>query len=269
MNYSKVARCLIVVGGVAMMVSTPVAAASNGFGSGTLKLSTGFDFTTGDYGDTIDTDITYIPFTAKYETLPWTFKATVPYIKIKGPGNVIGGGADGSIVVPGRSVAVQTNSGLGDVVATVAYELPTVSDRAIFEVAGKIKFGTADENEGLGTGEDDFSLQLDAVTTRDNFTPFGTVGYRLVGDPPAIELDNVFYFSLGSGYRLSERRSVGLIYDFRESSSPTADESQELVAYLSQRLQDPLSWLGYVSTGLSENAPDFNIGMQWTYTRRR
>jgi len=268
MNKDKFARRILVVGAAAMIMSTPVFAQSNAFGSGTLKLSTGFDFSTGRYGDTVDTDITYIPFTAKYETLPWTFKATVPYIRIKGPGNVIGGGADGSIVVPGRGAAVQTNSGLGDVVASIAYELPTESDRAIYEVAGKVKFGTADEDEGLGTGEDDISMQFDAVTTRGNFTPFGTVGYKLVGDPPDIELDNVLYFSLGSGYRLNERRSVGLIYDYRESSSPTSDASQELVAYLSQRLQDPLSWLGYVSAGLSDSAPDVNIGMQWTYTRR-
>ena len=247
------------------VVSIPVLAQAGALEGGTWRFSTGFDYSSGDYGESVDTDITYLPFTARYEALPWTFKLTVPYIRIKGPGNVIGGGVDGSVVIRGGQTQVTTESGLGDIVASVGYELPVESDTTIYEVTGKVKLGTADETKRLGTGENDVSAQFDVITTYNQFTPFATAGYRSTGDPPNIDLENVFYFSLGTGYRLDDRRSVGAIYDFRESASRTSGDSQELVGYLTHRYDSPWSWLGYVSLGLSDNAPDQNIGMQWTY----
>src|SRR5258708_1661995 len=47
---------------------------------GVFTLGTGFDYTSGKYGSADKTEILYVPFTGKYETGPWTFRAVVPYI---------------------------------------------------------------------------------------------------------------------------------------------------------------------------------------------
>ena len=89
---------------------------------GTLTLYGGADYSTGKYGSSQGTDISYFPVIAKYERGRFTAKVTIPYLRITGPGNVIG--FDGVIVVPlppGTAPPRRTASGLGDVIAAASY----------------------------------------------------------------------------------------------------------------------------------------------------
>ena len=66
---------------------------ANGF-----SFSTATDFTTGKYGGPSATDIWYVPFTARYDKGRASFRVTLPYLNMTGPGNVLGpgiGGIDG------------------------------------------------------------------------------------------------------------------------------------------------------------------------------
>lgn len=235
--------------------------------TGQWKISTGFDYSSGDYGESQDTDITYIPVTVRYLKDPWLFKLTVPWIRIKGPGGVIGGGPDGPVVTGGGSQARRTESGLGDVVASVGYALPGLMQQGTFvEFTGKVKFGTADEDEQLGTGENDYTFQVDVAQQFGAFTPFGTLGYRKTGDSNEFDLEDVFFVSLGAGYKFTPATSAGLIYDFREASSSTSEDPQEIVGYVSHKLSDLWALTAYAATGFSDGSPDANIGFQITYT---
>src|SRR5262245_10950112 len=84
--------------------------------------SVGAEYSSGDYGAPQKTDIFYVPFSVKYETGRWAYRATVPYVEITGPGNVIGAGGD-RIVVPGVNQPRRTASGLGDIVGSVFYNV--------------------------------------------------------------------------------------------------------------------------------------------------
>src|SRR5918997_150431 len=74
-----------------------------------VSVGAGAEFTTGKYGGDESTDTLYIPFVLKYETGPWLLKATVPYLRISGPANVIGAGAE-RITLPGASPGQRTES---------------------------------------------------------------------------------------------------------------------------------------------------------------
>lgn len=80
-------------------------AADNAYGieqaSGDFKITMAADYSTGKYGLDKSTDILYIPLEIKYRTLPWQFSATLPYLRIKGPGGLVGGGGGGVIPVAG------------------------------------------------------------------------------------------------------------------------------------------------------------------------
>ncbi|ARO88794.1 hypothetical protein EBAPG3_014020 [Nitrosospira lacus] len=70
------------------------AIAADGF-----TISAGTDFSTGKYGGTASTDIWYVPFVGRYDRGPASFRLTVPYLNITGPGNILGpgiGGIDGA-----------------------------------------------------------------------------------------------------------------------------------------------------------------------------
>src|SRR5437764_8948928 len=95
-----------------------------------ITLGTGFDYTSGSYGASQKTDILYVPFYARYETGRALFRLTVPYVRITGPGNVLGAGAD-RVTIPGRAGARRTESGLGDIVASAFYNVLSERTSAI------------------------------------------------------------------------------------------------------------------------------------------
>lgn len=256
---------------VALLAAAPlaVAAAPAGAqdGGSTYSFSTGFDYTSGDYGSTLDTEILYVPFTLKYETGSWLVWVTLPYIRITGPGTVVGG-TDGAIVRKTDGAATRsTKDGVGDIVASLTYGLPRqTASQPLIEFTGKIKIPTASEKDGLGTGAFDYTFQVDASTTYGRVTPFGTLGYRIVGDPDGVRLDNIFLFSAGAGYELSRRSSLGMIFDYRQAAADGADDAVELTPYVAWKASDRWALNAYLVFGLTDGSPDHGVGMQVTTT---
>ncbi len=233
---------------------------------GEWRLSTGVDYSTGDYGESKDTDIFYVPVGLRYSRDAWTFKVTVPYLRTDGPGNVVGAG-DSGVVIEDMENSTATQSGIGDVVTSVTYTLPCLAKYDFFvDVTGKVKFGTGSESKGLGTGENDYYAQVDLAKTFWRFTPLVTAGYRFVGEPSNTDLDNVWYGSAGTDFRLTKSSSIGVLYDYREGSSPTADSSSEVFAYLSHRFSPSFSVTVYGAKGLDDGSPDANAGLQLNWT---
>ena len=226
-----------------------------------LRFSTGLEYSTGKYGGTDDIEEIYIPFTFRAGFERIGFRLTMPYLRVTAPEDTII--ADpGTEPLPGSGATV-TESDLGDVVgALTLYDL-YVSDNAdlVVDATGKIKFGTADETKGLGTGENDYTLQLDAYRFLDGFTLQGTAGYRLRGDPPGVDLNDVFLASVGGVFPASDNTMLGLYFDYRESAIDGADDIQELSGFASFRLGRAWRMELYAFTGLTDSSTDFGGGI--------
>ena len=128
-----------------------------------------------------------------------------------------------------------------------------------------MKFATADAQKELGTGENDYTLQLDLADNYGKFTPFATLGYRIMGDPPDLDLNDVWFSSLGFDYRLSPSLYVGGVFDYRQAISAGAEPMWELMAYLSWEMDGSWELNGYGVAGFSDASPDTAIGLQLTY----
>lgn len=251
---------IIAVCAVAATLSAGDAAAEG------LTLGTGFDYTSGKYTGTQDTEILYVPFITKYETGRWTLRATVPYIRITGPGNVIGAGAD-RVTLPSATTTRRTESGLGDIVLSAFYNVLNERRSGIgLDLGGKVKLGTADETKGLGTGQEDWSLQADLYKPLDRLSLFGSLGYRWYGDPPGIDLKNVFYGSIGGAYRLAPDTSAGVAYDFRPAIIAGGGEISELTAFMTKRLSREWKLQPYAVLGFGKASPDWGAGAQVAYS---
>ena len=231
-----------------------------------LTLATGFDYTSGKYGGTEKTKILYVPFIAKYDTGPWMLKLTVPFIRIEGPANVVGAGAD-RVTLPGAPAGQRTDAGLGDVVASAFYNVLTERSAGFgLDLGAKVKLGTADETKGLGTGQNDYSLQADAYKPFGQLSVFGSLGHRWYGNPPGIDLKNVYYWSLGGAYRMSAAASAGLAYDFRPAITPGGGEISELTAFVTQRVTKEWKLQPYLVLGFGKASPDWGAGAQVAYS---
>jgi len=239
----------------AALATLPVAA-DPGF-----SLTTGLDYSTGKYGGTESTDMLYIPVAGKYEADKYTLKLTVPYLQVTGPGNVV---RDVGQIGPASTTRTK-QSGLGDIVVAGTYDMYGGHANGTFvDVTAKIKFGTADEAKGLGTGKNDYALQADLYKTFGKNTVFGTLGYKVMGSPPGVTLNNVFYASLGAGHQYSQETSAGLILNLQEKAFPTGFPQQELTAYVSRKLGKTWKAQAYAVKGFSNGSPDWGAGAMFS-----
>lgn len=230
---------------------------------GALTLGTGLHYSEGDYGTSTTTTILSLPVTARYDQGRWSLRASVPYVEISGaPAVVPGVGA----VRRGRGTASATASGLGDAVASATYA--AYYDRSAgvgLDLTGKVKIATADEDEGLGTGEHDFAALVDVFKQLDRLTVFGGVGYHMLGSSAAIPLDDVWSWNVGGSYRIDARDSAGLAYDARERASATSGAISELTAFWSRQLDRRWKAQVYVLKGFADGSPDWGAGLSAAY----
>lgn len=226
-----------------------------------FSLSAGVDITSGAYGGDVDIEDTYVPLTATIDNGRFTFRLTVPYLSVTAPEGTIfdSGGAP----LPG-SGALTTESGLGDIIGSATIYNVIDSDRLdlVMDLTGKIKFGTADEVKGLGTGENDYSVQADFYKFADQLTLMSSVGYKFRGDPTDLDLDNVLMASLGGTYKFTPEVNGGLFFDYRESAISGSDSVQELTAFVSRRITDEWRLQVYALTGFTDSSPDWGGGVQ-------
>ena len=229
-------------------------------GAAQTSVSAGAEYTTGKYGTPDKTETLYIPFILRHETGPWVLKATVPWLRITGPGNVIGAGAD-RVVVPGVNNARRTESGLGDIVLSGFYNVLDERKGGLgLDLGAKLKLPTADENKGLGTGELDYAVQLDFFRPFDATTLFGSIGYRVYGDPPGVNLRDVPYASIGASYRMSSQRAIGAAYDYRPHIVDGGGKVSEATLFWSNRLTPQWKLQIYGVVGFADASPDAGIG---------
>ncbi len=233
---------------------------------GLTTLSIGADYSSGNYGLSDTTRVFYLPVTAKNEAGRWVLKLVVPYIRITGPSNVVGA-PENQVILPNGGFARRTESGLGDVVANAFYNVFDGRNTPLgLDFGAKIKFGTADDSRGLGTGKNDFSLQADFFKAIGAFTPFGTLGYRRYGDPAGVDLRNVVYGTIGSSYRMSQPTTVGLAYDWRDRIVQGGARVSELTAYISRKLSSDWKLQVYAVKGFTNASPDFGAGSALAYS---
>src|SRR3990172_3192961 len=150
--------------------------------TGETSVSLGAEYTSGDYGTSSKTKMWYFPVTLKYETDRYMMALTVGYVVVEGTGNVVAGGSAHGLPRTTTTLTSRTESGLGDIELAASR---VIAQDATWRLGlgGLIKFGTAEEQDNLSTGEDDIAVQLEAEKTWGNNTLFGTAGYKILGDP--------------------------------------------------------------------------------------
>ena len=165
----------------------PMRTCADDFG---FRVGVGGEYSSGDYGGQESINETYLPVNFIYDAPRVTARVTVPYLSVRAPEGTITEGPDGEIVV--GEGPVTTESGIGDVLAALTvYDVLVLGqgDYAM-DLTGKVKFGTADEDDGLGTGENDYSIEANLFRFFDRFTLLGVGGYVVRGDPPEVDLQN-------------------------------------------------------------------------------
>ena len=117
-----------------------------------------FSYLTGDYGEDENTDIYYGTVNVKRYLEKGDVTLTVPYLDIS---------SDGVTFVGGQVEPISggdSGSGLGDIILKGRYyAFEQDGPMPFIDLVGSIKFPTADEDEGLGTGKADFTWMVEVA----------------------------------------------------------------------------------------------------------
>lgn len=261
---------------------------ANAYADG-FAASVGADYSTGKYGTNSSTDVWYVPVAASYQTGAFTYRVTVPWIRVTGDGNVVPSGFSGSSSTSTISTGADcrkrgtgactntttttttaatrtTESGLGDIVAAATYNAYNGGDQGfVVDFTGRIKFGTASESRGLGSGETDYAIQTNIDK---NFGPMYAslgLGYKILGEPSGVNYKNVVYGSLGGGYKFTKDAEVGVSYDWATSSVTGGTKPQEVSLYGSYYINNNYKLNAVLYGGLSDANPDVGGGLTLKY----
>ena len=246
--------------GCAVMLASVTALAQDQ--NATFTFSAGTEYTTGRYGGDVDIEDLYVPLTATIDYGRTQFRITAPYLSVTAPeGTVILG--PGGEPVPGTG-EITTESGLGDIIGSfTVYDV--INSRRLglaMDLTGKVKFGTADADKGLGSGELDYTLRADFYKFFDQLTLLGSVGYKLRGEPSGVDLEDALMTSVGFNYKVTPETSAGLFFDYRESAISGNDSIQEISGFVSRRFNENWRFQFYALAGLTDSSPDWGAGIK-------
>ena len=228
-----------------------------------VSLSSGFDYSSGKYGDPKSTDILVGLTSLTVTSGNFLFTASLPYLTITGPAYVVvGPGGVPVLVTPRPGTDSAGRSGWGDLNLGATYSLPA-KDLDDFEVAVTVrsKVATADASKGLSTGATDFGFYVDISRQFDNWAPFVNFGYRVPGKPSFYSFDDAPSFSVGTSLALSNNLVAIASYDFDGSISDTLADAQQIFASLTWLATDDISLTAYAEDGLSSGAPKVGTGI--------
>lgn len=234
-------------------------------------------YSEGDYGTDYKTKAYYVPVVGTYREGRFTGSVTVPYIKLDSEGSFTW--TDGGFVPVNPSKPstlgstppstkpfdpfADTNttptptqtSGLGDILLNVGYTfLP--ANKVLLKTSAIMKVATADETKGLGTGEHDYSAQVDLMSSYDKVYYGASLGYTITGDSDIYTYNDVLYTSVGIGYNIQKGFHSGVSYYYRQTLFDSLDDIHSVSPYLSYKVLDTLKVELRYTHGLSDSTSD-------------
>jgi len=236
-----------------MLLSLPLAAVAK---EGT-RLSLSVYEASGHYGTPLRTTIRSVALGLRHRTGHWTLRASIPWLSIRGAANVLPDGA-----TTAGSAAHRSRRGLGDVNLSVARRLFYDQDlRAGLSARCAVKLPTASRNQGLGTGEADFTVELAPYGYLGGHTWFAALGYRKYGDTPTTDYRDGWLARLGLSHPLSDHQTVGASLRYRQSNRAGRDDQQSLMLFHELHLERGWQTQTYLIRGFSDATAEWAAGL--------
>ncbi|HEU4774079.1 MAG TPA: transporter [Lysobacter sp.] len=242
------------------------------------RFGIGVDYSSGDYGSDVTTEILSIPVTAQLDTGNWSLRASLPWVRVSGDANVLPGvglvdnlnptgrgrggllgGPPGGGTGSGDTLQRGEASGVGDLALRATYAVPTGTALGL-DLGVNAKIATADEDKGLGTGANDYGVSVDLYRDFSGTLLFGGVGYTWLGDSAYIETDSAANANLGIARTVGNGR-LGVMLDHRDATSHSFDDRRELIGFYNLHTGSGPRLQLYASHGLTDGSPDWGAGL--------
>lgn len=225
-------------------------------------LSAGSQYTSGDYGGSRTITETFAPLTAGYR-FPWAgVWVTVPYVSVSGPATIIDDTTGDFSPGPGGA-----RSGLGDgMLSGTLYDLTDSGSAGLYlDLTGTVKFATGSASAGLGTGESDYAVQLEALRELGRSGVFGTAGYVARSGPGRVNLRDVPFGEAGADVLLGAGVRAGMSFAYRTSPIARYESVQETAVFVAFAAPDGVIVHPLVFKGFGDSTASWGAGVRLTW----
>jgi len=214
----------------------------------------------GDYGTGTATHTIYMPVTISrnfdHARLDWT----IPFVYKSGSAAV--SFLNGHPIRTGYNSGSQSASGLGDLLLKGSYYFSEqVEDQPLnTALVAQEEFPTADDKNGLGTGEFDEMLGIELNTNlTEEWKVFTNFYYTFLGNPSYINFRNQFAFDAGCAYKPTANLWAHLYYE--QSLAIIGGTSDEQMIFLggNYQWQHNIHLFADLGIGFTENSPAIGI----------
>ncbi|MBI2069681.1 MAG: hypothetical protein HYT79_03685 [Elusimicrobia bacterium] len=239
----------------ALLIALLTAAQAHGQ---TWRFSGSASYASGKYGGLTPVKTWYYPLTLRRQWDAWDASVTTGLLSVEttNEASFIAGRAHRT-QSGRRKLSVRSESGLADVVTQGRYYLLQQTDATPnLDLTARIKWPTADEKHGLGTGEHDFGIGIDiSHQAAEHWIGYFNWDYAFIGDPPGQDLSNQTTVAFGLGRRIGSAE-LGVLFENKTALIAGESSSRLIEMALSANVASRLKILSSLGFGLSKGAPD-------------
>ncbi len=271
---SRIARSFVTL--TSLVFALPLAGAvETGTAAGQgedWQVDVGVGYLSGDYGTNVDTDLYSFTTRLRRQFERGAVRVSLPYLNVQSEDQVTL--VDGRPVrtvdvvpgLPGLPPSDTSVSGVGDAKVRGEYHvLEGRGARPWVSLNAEVKAPTADESEGLGTGEVDLSGGVGLVYPLGRTSLLLDASYTKMGDPETVDFEDVAAFGGGVSWTLgeSERQQLFVYAESRESPLPGQEDRFDAALGTNARVgaDGTLRFSASVLFGFSDSSEDFGVAV--------
>jgi hypothetical protein len=272
-----------------------------------LQLTTGIDYSSGDYGEATATHAVVVPFSLRLAIGNLSLRASVPYLGMRGPANVAPVVDDDSGDRSSNSGSGSSGSGsddddddddfddfddiddddiddddldeddfaddrdvhgLGDATLGATWTFQDIGGSRLYaDLTGRVRLPTGDESTGLGRGATDYTALTELGWDGQGGGVFVIAGRRFLESVGTIERVDGWQAGTGFWRNLGSTAQFGMQGNWRQSASATGADPRSLDTFIAWRASRTLRVEISGTAGFSKASPDFAAGIKFSWRK--
>jgi hypothetical protein len=211
-------------------------------GRGYMEMDAGYN--TGDFGTSTRSDLYYINAVFGYVFPRYDVSVSIPYLFLNE-----------------EDEQTDNANGIGDIILRGGMLfVPETESGFSCDGSLAVKFPTADESEGLGTGELDYGAFAGISQRIEEIKLSLRGGLIKIGDPDSQDYDDSYFYGFGIS-RIFGDTNIYASFEGRRAIIPDADNPQEIHLGFFHLLNTQYSLKGNIFGGLNDGGPDFGLSL--------
>lgn len=136
----------------------------------------------------------------------------------------------------------------------------------LMALTARVKFPTANEQLGLGTGALDYGFGVElSKMFGESWIGFLDAGYNIIGDPESLPFQNQHWYDVGAGYFMTRNLLVSVYFEEYRAIVPGFVNARDVFVAMNYTVSSAWRLSSGLTVGVSNGAPDYAVSVGASY----